>query len=373
MSRWAKVICGFCFGASAFGASLWGGRLVYAKVHQDEHRSSVVVDCPVLTRDAFIARATLYGVPSNDPYYVMSEYISCYDRERRVPRWVLEYLTKDNVTTKNASRDASKFYADGAIPEAFRANPNDYSASGHKRGMSRGHLAAAQFHRSSQKAMDDTFNLSLNTVPQDMTCNACDWYRLESMCKKLLLKEYAHLWVVSGPLFVSHRGRKGTTKVSYELMSAETRLAIPTHLFKVVLAEKADGTKAMASFVLPNTPLADDRPLTAFLVPRSTVERLSGLHFFPVLFPKPAADDAMSVLVNNLCKLSKCEGTTGPFSTAWRRAGRMRSARTLAELDAVWTECQRDADAAQDAMLKAEYGKCRVELLDTAKKLQQSR
>lgn len=115
MSRWAKVICGFCFGASAFGASLWGGRLVYAKVHQDEHRSSVVVDCPVLTRDAFIARATLYGVPSNDPYYVMSEYISCYDRERRVPRWVLEYLTKDNVTTKNASRDASKFYADGAI------------------------------------------------------------------------------------------------------------------------------------------------------------------------------------------------------------------------------------------------------------------
>ena len=57
---------------------------------------------------------------------------------------------------------------------------------------------------------------------------------------------------------------------------------MPTHFFKVVLAERASGGAegdqqvAMGAFVLPNAPVQPDTPLTAFSVPVESLEEAAG-------------------------------------------------------------------------------------------------
>ena len=57
---------------------------------------------------------------------------------------------------------------------------------------------------------------------------------------------------------------------------------MPTHFFKVVLAERASGGAegdqqvALGAFVLPNAPVQPDTPLIAFSVPVESLEEAAG-------------------------------------------------------------------------------------------------
>ena len=57
---------------------------------------------------------------------------------------------------------------------------------------------------------------------------------------------------------------------------------MPTHFFKVVLAERASGggegdqEAALGGFVLPNAPVQPNTPLTAFSVPVESLEEAAG-------------------------------------------------------------------------------------------------
>ncbi len=44
-------------------------------------------------------------------------------------------------------------------------------------------------------------------------------------------------------------------------------VAVPTHFFKVIMAETAGGDLAVAAFVMPNAPIPPDTRLEAFVVP----------------------------------------------------------------------------------------------------------
>lgn len=62
-------------------------------------------------------------------------------------------------------------------------------------------------------------------------------------------------------------------------------MAVPTHYFKVLLAEFSDdkGSKqvAVGAFAMPNRPIAWDTPLASFAVPLELLESLTGIEFFP--------------------------------------------------------------------------------------------
>lgn len=94
-------------------------------------------------------------------------------------------------------RKHSKFASDPDVPAAFRADNSDYRGSR----LSRGHLAPAGAHKQSQAALDETFNLSANILPQELSNNGSDWLRLERFARKLT-GSYAQVYVVSGPLFL---------------------------------------------------------------------------------------------------------------------------------------------------------------------------
>ena len=78
-------------------------------------------------------------------------------------------------------------------------------------------------------------------------------------------------------------------------------MAVPTHFFKVVLAEPKDPSSRSApraivgAFVMPNRPIDPTTPLAAFAVPLSALEEVAGTHFFPKALnerARAAIDDA---------------------------------------------------------------------------------
>ena len=231
--------------------------------------------------------------------------VSCYDREKRNPAWVVEHFTPESLATKGGNRKGSVFTEDEAIPELFRAKLADYFRSGYDRG----HQVPAADAKWSQRAMDDTFMLT-NMCPQvGQGFNRDYWAHFEFFCRDLT-KQYGSVRVMTGPLYLPHKDADGKTRVSYEVIGNPPNVAVPTHFFKLVVAEKpAKGGSsekiAVEAFVLPNATIANDTPLTDFVVPLSTVERHAGITLMQNA-------DARNMLA--LCKQVNCQITVRDFS-----------------------------------------------------------
>lgn len=80
----------------------------------------------------------------------------------------------------------------------------------------------------------------------------------------------------------SRKEADGKLYVKYQVIG-KNNVAVPTHFFKVIVAENDQRELALESYVMPNAPIDDNVPLSAFLVPMETVERAAGLLFFDKL------------------------------------------------------------------------------------------
>ena len=189
--------------------------------------------------------------------------------------WVAEHITPASISANNADRKHSYFVEDDAIPEMFRAKLKDYARSGYDRG----HQVPAADAKWSQEALDQTFLLS-NMCPQvGDGFNRDYWAHLEDFCRRLT-NNYPSVRIVTGPLYLPRRDPDdGKWRVSYEVIGNPPNIAVPTHFFKIVFAEdgKTGGNVSLGAFVLPNAPIANDKPLTDFEVPVQAIERASGL------------------------------------------------------------------------------------------------
>mmetsp|Transcript_23109 Transcript_23109/g.26820 ORF Transcript_23109/g.26820 Transcript_23109/m.26820 type:complete len:393 (+) Transcript_23109:26-1204(+) len=303
----------------------------------------------------------LFGLPSDSNIFVAKGYISSLNLERRIPNWVVERVmyqppapkgSKSKVGSSDddgegasaaaVSRTDCKFFPEKSLPEMFQVQNADYN----RRGLSRGHMAPAQFHKASQEEMNETFNLNANVVPQDMTMNACDWYRLESMTKKLSKEFPKGLWVLSGPLFVpQYEGSSGKRVVRYEVIG-DRDVAVPSHLFKCLLGVADDERKYLSCFAMPNEPIPEERPMIQYQVAPSYISRVTGLRIFPKACE--AADAAGGSFFSSLgsamtpptdmCRKFKCEGSYATFGKSFRNIGRVRAATTEADVKRVYME-----------------------------------
>lgn len=194
--------------------------------------------------------------------------------------------------------------------------------------------APAANHKGSVEAMGETFNL-INTSPQaGKGFNRDYWARFERFIKELT-NTCEDVYVVTGPLYIPKRGPSGYVLSHPMIGTPPTMMAVPTHFFKVVLAESSGGPfqepkvgccmqsdlqfgcslhrlpcqllaaftassgvivqVAVGAFVMPNEEIHPDTPLTAFAVPLDALECVSGLQFFPVYLNstrRAALDDA---------------------------------------------------------------------------------
>ena len=220
-----------------------------------------------------------YGFPGpvSDLHPTLST-TSAFDRRTRNPAWVAEHITPASLLANNADRRHSYFVEDESIPSKFRAKLEDYRRSGYDRG----HQVPAADAKWCQDALDQTFLLS-NMCPQvGDGFNRDYWAHFEDFCRRLT-NDYPSVRIVTGPLYLPKRDPEdGKWRVSYEVIGHPApNVAVPTHFYKVIFAEdgKTGGNVSLGAFVLPNAPIANNKPLKDFEVPIEAIERASGLDF----------------------------------------------------------------------------------------------
>ncbi|XBW37303.1 hypothetical protein QEN19_002885 [Hanseniaspora menglaensis] len=210
-----------------------------------------------------------------------NEFITCYDRERKIPKWVVEHITRSQLQLKMGDRKNSNFKEDQSVPLKYRSFLKDYFRSGYDRG----HMAPAANNKHGQNNMDDTFLLT-NMAPQvGDGFNRDYWAHLENFCRDLALKDFESIRIVTGPLFLPKLNKEtGKFEVKYEVIGNPPNIAVPTHFYKIILAEKPTSFRAgsvddvyVAAFVLPNDKISNAVPLTDFQTPVDAIERSSGL------------------------------------------------------------------------------------------------
>ncbi|KAM4578656.1 endonuclease G, mitochondrial [Fundulus diaphanus] len=228
-----------------------------------------------------------YGFPSLANIRSRESYVTSYDPRTRTASWVIEKLNPTSLTGAS-NRKFCEFKEDDSVHIFHRATNADYRGSG----FDRGHLAAAANHKWSQKAMEDTFYLS-NVAPQNPNLNQNTWNNLEKLCRSLT-KHYLNVYVCTGPLYLPRQEDDGKLYVRYQVIG-RNHVAVPTHFFKVLILEQADGKGVeLRSYVLPNEPIDEKVPLERFLVPIETIERASGLLFVPNIMKRTSSLQAIS-------------------------------------------------------------------------------
>ncbi|KAL1455711.1 hypothetical protein WDU94_009785 [Cyamophila willieti] len=84
----------------------------------------------------------------------------------------------------------------------------------------------------------------------------------------------------------------GKKYVNYEVIG-DNNVAVPTHFFKIIVAETDKGQLVMENYVMPNAAISDSTPLTSFMVPLDSIQRAAGFLFFEKL------DKSKLLSVNN--------------------------------------------------------------------------
>jgi endonuclease G len=168
---------------------------------------------------------------------------------------------------------AAQLGGSAARPSRFRqdrglAAPGAADADYRHSGFSRGQLAPAADFAWSEQSIRTTFLLS-NAAPQKQTVNAGVWARVETRVRQLT-RRADRVHVFTGRLF---EGRQRVIGAG--------RVAVPSHMYKVVLAVAGE-RMSMYAWIVPN----EDRIAGAaedFQVSVDEVELRSGLDYFAEL------------------------------------------------------------------------------------------
>ncbi|XP_063777907.1 nuclease EXOG, mitochondrial isoform X2 [Pseudophryne corroboree] len=330
-----RFLEGFVLGATVSSASCLAALYLYDRRREEPEP---VIKSPVEE----------FGFPQSGAE--ARQYIShalSYDQAKKIPRWVIEHLTTEK-TIGNADRKHCKFKPDPNIPQVFSATNEDYWHSG----WSRGHMAPAGDSKYSTEAMAETFYLS-NIVPQNYENNAGFWNRFEMYCRDLT-KRFDDVWVVSGPLTLPVQHEDGSKTVTYRVIGKDD-VAVPSHLYKVILAKKNQSAELLAegAFIVPNVPISFDHQLPEYQVQLEELEKLSGLIFFPKV--------DRSKGVRNICEADTCKLIQLEEFKLFIAGRRMKNARNLQKVEKIMSELM-EANIKPDQYLTDLYEQKKKEL-----------
>ena len=190
------------------------------------------------------------------PYYTLR-----YSEEHEMALWVAYQLSSDSLAKE-------KFPGKGDYRKDPRIKTGSAESSDYKKsGFDRGHLAPAADFSYSEFALSSTFYMS-NISPQVPAFNQGIWKKLEEQVRDWA-DEHHTLYVVTGPVFDKPYKTIGKNDVS-----------VPEYFYKVILDIKKPGIKAIA-FLIKNE--GSEEALETFAVTIDTLEKLTGLDFFPAI------------------------------------------------------------------------------------------
>lgn len=222
------------------------------------------------------------SIPSHDSSAVIIHHTGFsleYDEKYEQAKWVSEILTRRNLRNPVVTRSGSSFRSDPAILTGS-SSPKDYTRSGYDRG----HLAPAADMKWSGKAMYDCFYMS-NMSPQKPAFNRGIWSKLEDAVRKWALEKDT-IYVVTGGILRN------------SLPAIRGNVAVPEYFYKVILdLKRHEGI----GFILINK--GSNKPIISFAVPIDSVEKYSGIDFYPTL--DDSLEESIESRLNNKKWFSK--------------------------------------------------------------------
>ena len=216
----------------------------------------------------------LFGIhpPKAFPVLEKEGYCLQYDSRGKVPAWTWEVLTSESLSV-NVRRKKDPFCPEKEVLKVSRAELKDYRGSG----FDRGHMVPAGDLRYSKEALDGSFSLA-NICPPNSNMNRNFWRELESHVRDHIRKrEWEKVSVSTGPLFLPEKGEDGERYVRYQVIG-KNNVAVPTHIFKLVFAEKGPKSQTWC-YVVPNREIPKEDSFEKYEVSLGELEKLSGLDF----------------------------------------------------------------------------------------------
>ncbi|WP_164675208.1 DNA/RNA non-specific endonuclease [Anditalea andensis] len=205
-------------------------------------------------------KSVLFSSGQNGEQIVHSAITLSYDEEHEQAHWVSYKLTSSMLKGKEKRTD--KFIQDPKV-STKSASSSDYRLSGYDRG----HLAPAGDFTYDMQAMRESFYMS-NISPQSPSFNRGIWKKLEDQVR-YWAREYEEIYIVTGPVIKKKEITLGINNVT-----------VPNYFYKVILDIHPPEYKAIA-FLMKNE--SSNRPLLEFAISVDSLERFSGLDFFPML------------------------------------------------------------------------------------------
>ena len=182
-----------------------------------------------------------------------------YNEEHEVANWVAYKLTAAQANSSLYNR--SNYFLEDPKVTTGTAKEEDYQSTGYDRG----HLAPAEDMAWSARSMEESFYYS-NMTPQVPAFNRGVWRRLEELTR-YWASYHDSIFIVTGP-------------VLKEDLPTIGRVSVPQYFYKAILVYKPTEVKAIG-FLLPNK--ASSATLRSFAVSVDSIEKLTGLDFFPKL------------------------------------------------------------------------------------------
>ena len=183
-----------------------------------------------------------------------------YNEKYEQAKWVAYVLTKDKVMGNYPRTD--NFRADPLVITGS-ATLADYKNSGYDRG----HLYPAADAAWDTNSMNDCFYLS-NMTPQIHAFNAGIWGKLETQVRDWSYK-FDSLLIVTGGIL-----RDGLPTIGID------SVAVPEYFYKVILCKNGTDISGIG-FILKSD--NSSLPLKNFAVTIDSIERVTGIDFFPQL------------------------------------------------------------------------------------------
>jgi endonuclease G len=191
-------------------------------------------------------------------YYTLS-----YNEKYEQAEWVAYELKKSYVRSSNFDRP---YFIEDPKVKTGSADWRNYKKSGYDKG----HLCPAGDMEFAIKAYNDTFFTS-NISPQTHDFNGGVWNRLEQKVRYWATK-YDGVYVITAGVLQPNLKTIGQEKV-----------LVPNYFYKILL-DNSNGQYKMIAFLVPNA--KSNKPLYDFVVSVDSIEKMTGIDFFPKLDDK---------------------------------------------------------------------------------------
>ncbi len=257
----------------------------FAKLKEIQNQEALILDrIEALKLQKIQADLKQWGLPryeADEEVIFHSAMALAYAEEHEQAKWVAHIVLPDIITgnhgRSNDFRPDEKIKAGSAVEEDYflkeLQTDGNYIYDGF--GYDRGHLAPSADFRWSKQALSESYYYS-NMAPQVADLNRERWAELEDFVRQYVIRNQRQVYVVTGGIL-----KDDLPKIERSV----NEVSVPEYFYKVILDQERQ--KAIA-FVMPNR--LCDYPLISYACSIDSVERLTGLDFFPNLPDRQEAE-----------------------------------------------------------------------------------